>query len=656
MFGGEPDHSKRLIKVIPSFIYRDFSIPLTSNLRPASAQKRAREALEDPANKKRRLELETRQRVADSLANGRDQPVPSTESRGSGANGVGNTGASFARRRGNTRKSGTASSVVQTRSSQTGRPEYGQAIKEESPELGLPPARPVSNPREEVVEDGAPAEDHQQILDDVPMQDDLEEEEVPASTLPVAKQTPAERRSPISSSPDGAPSPEPEQRPRRKDLYELSSTPEALRPRPRSRPSKTYARSPKTPKQVQDVDQSPSNPRRDNGTRGQSKSVKHSSTKGPAPASDTPGKGRPIGSKKKLGRGRPKLVTRTVIKEGKHGNVRIPEASPPSKVFDTLHKQSSGDEGSLLEQLQKAASEPQANVSSSTVPDMLPKESSEVDGSLLDKVLSSSPAVYRPPVRFLSHSPTPERSSDEDDEEEDEDQKPASPAKVVSARTAEMDRSSSQCDSTSDSDSDSNIGSGSSPDSSDISDSEDEDEESANDLQEDANDNGTQDLPSSPPVALPQAQHRFSTPVVSSLPSQTLCSQSPPRSSQAVAPKGKRNTSVRVSEVPLPPSRSSMVPPTRHLATSTARRPKYQSFPSLTQQLNSARAAAAAALASTTFDPRSQSLGTLKQASQKNKGNFLDDSEDDEDDSSSSSSSSSGDERPMSKNAGCSLV
>ncbi|KAF2652065.1 hypothetical protein K491DRAFT_760619 [Lophiostoma macrostomum CBS 122681] len=683
IFGGEPDYSKRLIKVIPSFVDRGFSVPFTSNLRPASAQKRAREAFEDPANKKRRLELGTQHHVAEILLNGRDRPVPSTESGGGGSFGMDNAGGSFTRRPGSTRRSRTASSVLQIRDSQTGRAEFGQAIKEESPEPGPFPMHPIPDtpqdmfpssehsvpkprltaaPRTRRVEQagkgpapGSPlrsqtqvsgevaatkdaaTEDNVQMLDGLSLQEDHKEEESPAPTPPAGQQIAAEPQSPISSTSDGAPSPEPEHRPRRKDPYELSSTPEALRPR--SRPSRTYASSSRTPKQPSNVF-TPT--RKGKQPRASPTIVKNSSTSGSGPiasTSGTPGKGRPRGVKTKR-MGRPRGVKTAPSTDAAHGprsvrrspstshswslkdteNLKIVSASiqaPASSaepsfptIPDMTRKQASGDNSSYLEQLQKAASEPQSE---------------------------SSPTMSRLPVRFLSRSPSPNESSS-DKEEEGEQPKPKSLSKAVSMGAAEKDENSNNGDVDNDIDRDS--AHDSSTGSSDSSDTEHEDEETEDvdgvkDHDKDHNEAQAEGPPSSPPVALSSVQHRVFSPVVSSQPSQLSTSQSLPHVSQTAM----KNTSMNVFETPQPLPMVGKMAPDPNSVTATGRRPTYQKFPSLSQQLVSARSTPMAAEPTKPFDPRTGSIGLLTQWKHNSEGSFLENGRESEDESSSSSSS-----------------
>jgi hypothetical protein len=143
IFEGEANPAMRVIKVVPTFLGRDFSVPATSTLRPAYAQKRARETVDRHATKRRRTEQSVGALEREGLDAARDQPVLSTESSSASSRGHNRNGRSL-----------TEASIVLVNSAQTGRSEYAPAVKEESPELGSPPPfrptthlRPVS-PRE----------------------------------------------------------------------------------------------------------------------------------------------------------------------------------------------------------------------------------------------------------------------------------------------------------------------------------------------------------------------------------------------------------------------------------------------------------------------------------------------------------------------------
>jgi hypothetical protein len=142
IFGGETDPTMRMIKVVPSFINRDFSVPPTSNLRPHNAHKRPQEVAEEHVSKRRRVEQAPVIQDGMEMDVARDQPVPSTENSRNGSRGRSDHPSSRARSQ--PRRSQTESSVLIVHGAQTGEAEFAPAVKQESPELGLqPPARPV---------------------------------------------------------------------------------------------------------------------------------------------------------------------------------------------------------------------------------------------------------------------------------------------------------------------------------------------------------------------------------------------------------------------------------------------------------------------------------------------------------------------------------
>lgn len=133
----------RVVKVVPTFLDRDFSVPATSTLRPAHAQKRIRETAEQYANKRRRQQQSVGALERDALDSARDQPVLSTEHRRGSSRGHSARPGSRT-----TSRSLTEASVVLINSTQTGRSEYAPTVKEESPELGSPPPlRPAKHLR-----------------------------------------------------------------------------------------------------------------------------------------------------------------------------------------------------------------------------------------------------------------------------------------------------------------------------------------------------------------------------------------------------------------------------------------------------------------------------------------------------------------------------
>ncbi|KAF2262522.1 hypothetical protein CC78DRAFT_618434 [Lojkania enalia] len=128
IFEGESDPTKRMIKIVPSIINRDFSVPFTSNLRPSQAHKRLLERSERQGSKKRRLEEQQLGRHEQDY--NRDQPIPSTESEHSSDERP--------YRDKHLRRSKSNASVQFIQGSQTGQAEFPVIVKEESPELGVP--------------------------------------------------------------------------------------------------------------------------------------------------------------------------------------------------------------------------------------------------------------------------------------------------------------------------------------------------------------------------------------------------------------------------------------------------------------------------------------------------------------------------------------
>ncbi|KAH3954699.1 hypothetical protein HBI56_035200 [Parastagonospora nodorum] len=141
IYEGETDATLRLIKVVPTFLDRAFSVPSTSSLRPAHAQKRARGLEQPAATKRRRTDQSVEAIDLDALGPPRDQPVPSTEhdTRGQSRS---RSRSSHSRTSSRTSRSATgSSSLVLVNGTRTGQAEFAPAIKQESPEFGSPPPR-----------------------------------------------------------------------------------------------------------------------------------------------------------------------------------------------------------------------------------------------------------------------------------------------------------------------------------------------------------------------------------------------------------------------------------------------------------------------------------------------------------------------------------
>lgn len=135
IFASETDPTMRMIKVVPAFVGRDFSVPITTHLRPANAQKRARQHDEEPASKRLRIEQLGNER--DHADPSRDQPFPSTEHSRNGSREhvtqhTSHTG-SLARR------STTADSLLFMHDAQTGQAEFAPKVKQEPSPPMLPP-------------------------------------------------------------------------------------------------------------------------------------------------------------------------------------------------------------------------------------------------------------------------------------------------------------------------------------------------------------------------------------------------------------------------------------------------------------------------------------------------------------------------------------
>jgi hypothetical protein len=158
IYEGETDATLRLIKVVPTFLDRAFSVPSTSSLRPAHAQKRARGPEQPAATKRRRTDQSVEAIRLDALGPPRDQPVPSTEhdTRAQSSRSHTHTHthsrehSTHAAPRVSSRTSRSAtgsSSLVLVNGTRTGQAEFAPAIKQESPELGSPPPRHRPTPR-----------------------------------------------------------------------------------------------------------------------------------------------------------------------------------------------------------------------------------------------------------------------------------------------------------------------------------------------------------------------------------------------------------------------------------------------------------------------------------------------------------------------------
>lgn len=113
---GDEAVADRVVKVIPSFANRLFSMPPDTNLRPNS-HKRSRLPSDGPSNKRARQQSPSAQAVDPDAA--ADGPVPSVESDGERAP-----------------RSHTGDSVTLLSAARHGQPQFTTHIKSESPELG----------------------------------------------------------------------------------------------------------------------------------------------------------------------------------------------------------------------------------------------------------------------------------------------------------------------------------------------------------------------------------------------------------------------------------------------------------------------------------------------------------------------------------------
>ncbi|KAF2474711.1 uncharacterized protein BDR25DRAFT_340457 [Lindgomyces ingoldianus] len=141
---------KRKVKVVPSFIDRDFSVAIASNVVPENTLKRLREIEELNAGNKRRR-LEELPHDNEDLDRTRDRPVPSTESDESREIHTGDNAAQTACSGEEQWRSASASSIIYVQDSQTGLPKFQPDPKIESPELGAQSVRTIPESDEESI-------------------------------------------------------------------------------------------------------------------------------------------------------------------------------------------------------------------------------------------------------------------------------------------------------------------------------------------------------------------------------------------------------------------------------------------------------------------------------------------------------------------------
>lgn len=276
----------RVVKVVPTFVNRDFSVPATSNLLPVHAQKRLREINAEHANKRRRVEHLQLGGISEELYPSPDQPIPTTESERSGEDSIGEGEINGAHTGHHSRRSQSGASLVLVHDAQTGGTVFGPGVKEESPELGLPlapkpapidntfkkpsvpaskkPSRKRKTSRQRSTTPRVPSQEssEQQIRDEEQAMHNGPTEDV------VMQEVTTQDRSEIAASPDFTPqeaaihrSPRPtsEQtqatpppaKSKSRDIYDVPSSPEFLSNRSKQKPKKMYSRSPRTTTTIQ---------------------------------------------------------------------------------------------------------------------------------------------------------------------------------------------------------------------------------------------------------------------------------------------------------------------------------------------------------------------------------------------------------------------
>lgn len=278
----------RMVKVVPSFVNRDFSVPATSNLRPGPAQKRVREINADLSNKRRRVEQSQLGNVQEHLDPLRDQPTPTTESERSVDDSIEEGQAKGSRAVSRATRSHTGGSLVFVNVTQTGHTAFGPDIKEESPELGVPPRQPISKPLLEDATSNLPTvpgsrktprkrllAEPGSVTPRVPSPEVTEaqiRDEASENGTSHSNETPTQDEQP-QFRPEIAASPEldtqdalhrsPESTPacfhltpppvttRRRDVYDVPSSPEFVGKASRHKAKPTYGRSPRTANTIQ---------------------------------------------------------------------------------------------------------------------------------------------------------------------------------------------------------------------------------------------------------------------------------------------------------------------------------------------------------------------------------------------------------------------
>ena len=289
IFEGEPDRKMHMIKVVPHFIYRETSVVPGSKLRPTRAQKRVGDDIDEGANKRQRVELQQRSDVQEARDSSPNRPIASTESQHAAAEG-----AEPAKTDEYAARSRSGISLVELDRVETGQMPFSSAgMKQESPDPkqllglnGIDTASPEESAERPV--DAAPEEpsqnpkharprsspSHKQSLQALQQPADNQvnteaggaEEVLPRdaptpngdtearsghpASLQLISREDAIQKSPVSSvetEPESAPTPTAG---KRKDVYQVPSSPEFMHQRAiPEKHAKKYGRSPR-PAQV----------------------------------------------------------------------------------------------------------------------------------------------------------------------------------------------------------------------------------------------------------------------------------------------------------------------------------------------------------------------------------------------------------------------
>jgi hypothetical protein len=269
IFEGETDRRMHVIKVVPSFINRDFSVPPTSHLRPGQATKRHADFNADHANKRRRIEVHQLGNIQEEREPSPNRPIESTETDHDEQDSTGRSGASD-----HLSRSRSGDSLVFVHNAQTGDAEFSTAVIKAEPTDADPPiAQSVTHapaPQDQTPSHrsksplasseeaaGQQTTENTSETTNPPIQntnrseETAQDEQQVAASPEVDSQEAAVHKSPVSSVEQVAATPPPAAT-RRKDVYEVPSSPEFMQNKPTpAKGGKTYGRSPRTPKVVQ---------------------------------------------------------------------------------------------------------------------------------------------------------------------------------------------------------------------------------------------------------------------------------------------------------------------------------------------------------------------------------------------------------------------